>query len=295
MGLDTKIEWASAGLGRGATWNPVRARNRTNGKQGWYCEKVSPACDNCYAERQNIRTGASGGTGIAYKPGLRPAVEIYLDDKAAWQPLRMGTARGIFVCSMTDLFGPFVPEMARIVVMGNAVMCPGHRFLLLTKRSAQMRIWLEDWKARLEAANPWVNHPGLGVARLVDLVDLAKLPDVLPNVWCGATVEDQRRADERTPELMATKTALRFFSCEPLLGPIDMHGMSPDWIIIGDESGVGARPTEDGWRRGLIAQAEAAGVPVFDKQRVVAGKLQKLAPFDGKVRAAYPQGAGNGR
>ena len=266
----------------------MRARNRTNGKQGWYCEKVSPACDNCYAERQNIRTGASGGTGIAYKPGLRPAVEIYLDDKAAWQPLRMGTARGIFVCSMTDLFGPFVPEMARIVVMANAALCQGHRFLLLTKRSAQMRIWLEDWKARLEAANPWANHPA-GPARLNELVDLAKLPDSLPNVWCGATVEDQRRADERLPELLATKAAVQFISYEPLLGPIDMHGQMPNWIIIGDESGLRARPTEDQWRRGLIAQAEAAGVPVFDKQRVVAGKLQKLAPFDGKVRAAFPE------
>lgn len=288
MGLDTKIEWASAGLGRGATWNPVRARNRTNGKQGWYCEKVSPACDNCYAERQNIRTGASGGTGIAYKPGLRPAVEIYLDDKAAWQPLRMGTARGIFCCSMTDLFAGFVPDMARIVVLANAALTPGHRYLLLTKRSEAMRKWLEDWKARLEAANPWVNHPA-GPARLNELVDLAALPDVLPNLWCGATIEDQRRADERLPELLATKAAVLFVSCEPLLGPIDMHGQLPDWIIIGDESGLRARPTDDGWRRQLIAQADAAGVPVFDKQRVVAGKLQKLAPFDGKIRAAYPQ------
>ena len=158
MGLDTKIEWASAGAWparHGTRCAPATARTAN----GAGIAKSLAGLRQLLRRAPEHQDRRERSTGIAYKPGLRPAVEIYLDDKAAWQPLRMGTTRGIFVCSMTDLFGPFVPEIARIVVMANAALCQGHRFLLLTKRSAQMRIWLEDWKARLEAANHGANHP----------------------------------------------------------------------------------------------------------------------------------------
>lgn len=81
----TKIEWAHAGTGRGKTWNPIRARDRRTGARGWHCEKVSPACANCYAERWNQRPGI-GGTGLPYKPGHRSDVEIYLDAQTLRAP-----------------------------------------------------------------------------------------------------------------------------------------------------------------------------------------------------------------
>src|SRR5690554_4871264 len=97
MGDRSRIEWTDA------TWTPIRAINRENGRIGWHCEHVSDGCRNCYAERVNRRLG----TGLDFKPGHRKYIDLALDEKALRQPTRWRRPRMVFVCSMTDLFGSF--------------------------------------------------------------------------------------------------------------------------------------------------------------------------------------------
>lgn len=319
----TKIEWANLGLESGVTWNPIRARNTKTGKTGWHCEKVSPACDNCYAERLNVKRGDTGGTGLPYKPGHRQKgdAEVYLDEKALLAPLHWRKPRGVFVCSMTDLFADFVTDEMRDKIFAVMALCPQQRFAILTKRAEKMQKFISRM---------------VGLAQTVDFggtVILDEFPHVatsiahpqgprawpLPNVWAGVTVEDQQRADERIPHLLATPAAVRFVSCEPLLGPIDLYNGDPDarlggheatntflgnwweqgdnlkgpgrhgvdWVIAGGESGPGARPMHPDWARSLRDQCDAAGVPFFMKQMHVNGRLVKdieQFPHDLRVR-----------
>jgi protein gp37 len=282
----TKIEWAHAGTGRGKTWNPIRARDRRSGKPGWHCEKVSPACANCYAERWNMRPGI-GGTGLAYKPGHRAAVEIYLDEQTLLAPLHWKKPTGVFACSMTDLFADFVPTEWLDKIFAIAALCPQHIFIFLTKRAARMRAYMERFNRR--------RADGLGAAVISFGYDgpLEVLRWPLPNVWLGVTAEDQQRANERIPYLLATPAARRFASCEPLLGQIALHnlplgqsghvnaltgetlsfegdydpdGSRLDQIISGGETGPDARPTHIDWERALRDQCAAAGVAYFRKQ-----------------------------
>jgi protein gp37 len=244
----SKIEWTDA------TWNPLRARDAT-GKIGWHCEKVGEACRFCYAEGFNKRLG----TGLEYKPGHRDALEIFLDEKMLTAPLRWKKPRMIFVCSMTDLFADFVTDEMIDRVFAVMALAPQHTFQVLTKRPARMRAYGEQmtrqewWKARLYGdARPSV-YPGWP----------------LPNVWLGVSAEDQERADERIPDLLATPATVRFVSLEPLLAPIALHVrwlLNLDWIIAGGESGAHARPMHPDWPRSIRDQCQAAGVPFFFKQ-----------------------------
>lgn len=222
----TKIEWAHAGLGRGETWNPIRARNKATGNTGWYCEKVSPACDNCYAERLNKKPGATGGTGLPYKPGHRGDVEIYLDEKTSLAPIKWRAPRGIFVCSMTDLFADFVPDEWIDHIFAVAALCPQHRFLCLTKRPKRMQEFVDRLVGLANAAIKFDGtvlfdefpHVTTSIAHPQGIREWP-----LPNVWLGVTAEDQRRADERVPDLLATPAAVRFVSIEPILGAVDLR------------------------------------------------------------------------
>ena len=108
MSAGTSIEWAANGDGsRGATWNPIRARHRETGDVGWFCVHESEGCRNCYAERINTQRF---GNGVAYKAQNESKVVIYLDEKTLRAPLSWKKPRTIFVGSMTDLFGAFVPD-----------------------------------------------------------------------------------------------------------------------------------------------------------------------------------------
>lgn len=112
----------------------------------------------------------------------------------------------------------------------------------------------------------------------------------LPNVWLGVSIEDQRRADERIPLLLQVPAAVRFVSLEPLLGPVDLReyiGLL-DWIIIGCESGPGARPTRTEWVRAIVQQCREARVPLHLKQMMVEGHLVHLPELDGQVWDEYP-------
>lgn len=226
MGSKTSIEWTRGADGSpGATWTPIRARNTKTGKVGWHCEHVTPGCENCYAERLNLRLG----TGLPFKPGhlANGDVELYLDDAMLTQPLRWKKPRMIFVCSMSDLFGEFVPDEWIEQVLTIAAMCPDHTFQILTKRAKRMREFLSEDGRRDWIIDRWLRHPLRKNTNRVVIENgpvVKRQPDwPLPNCWFGVSAEDQTRADERIPDLLATPAAVRFCSYEPALGRIDFR------------------------------------------------------------------------
>jgi len=277
---ETAIQWTDV------VWNPVTG-----------CSKVSQGCAHCYAERLAPRVFA-GQTETTAEPGSRVLVErprrftdVRTHPERLDQPLRWRKPRRVFVNSMSDLFHEDVPDDFIARVWAVMAGCPQHTFQVLTKRPERMRDWLARcggwegyWTHNGSAPGGFNDGPDKGI--IVGYAKLDRFPDLpigwpLPNVWLGVSVEDQRRADERIPILLDTPAAVRFLSCEPLLGRVDLrshalcfppaglptdgiHGL--DWLIVGGESGPKARPMDLAWARSLVAQCRAADVPVFCKQ-----------------------------
>jgi protein gp37 len=282
----TPIEWTQGEDGsQGYTWNPLRARNLETGRIGWHCEHASEGCRHCYAEQRN-KGFFQFGTRLPYTRQSRDEVEIFLDENTIEQPLHWRKSGMIFVCSMTDLFGEFHKDEWIDRIFGVMALCPQHTFQVLTKRADRMR----DWSYRMCRT---------GVLKLDTPYKDIRIPESWPlaNCWMGVSVEDQKTADERIPLLLETPAAVRFISAEPLLGPIDLDGIEInerenidalrgvhrffpddtgyfehdsiegiDWVIVGGESGPGARPMHPDWARSLRDQCVAAGTPFFMKQ-----------------------------
>lgn len=286
MSARSAIEWTNS------SWNPIRAR-REDGRLGWHCERVSEGCRNCYAETMNKRLGTS----LPYVRSSRDRSGIFLDEKVLTQPLRWRKPRKIFVCSMSDLFAEFVPDDWLDRIFAVMALAAQHTFQVLTKRAVRMREYLSPERpGRIAAAIDFVRLQGSATG-------WEGWP--LPNAWLGVSAEDQQQLDERMPELLATPAAVRFVSAEPLLGPLSFDGdmysgpgylrgwhVEPkhwsgcdgscsagncpepdqvrnkklDWVIIGGESGTGARPMNSQWARDIVRQCKEAGVPVFVKQ-----------------------------
>lgn len=314
----SKIEWTDA------TWTPVKG-----------CTRVSPGCGGpgkaggCYAEIMAARFSKPGqwGEGLAEIVTLPDGSKdhrwtgvVRFDEAELLKPLRWRRPRRIFVCSTADLFHEKVEDEWIDRVFAIMALCPQHTFQVLTKRPERMRAYFAaegryrddegvsrereclicDAVNRLQES--WRNGP-IGPLwedsfRGHRLCGCQRgLP--LPNVWLGTSTEDQQRADERIPHLLATPAAVRFVSAEPLLGPINlnrihqvfdgglMHSWESalngkrfdewgegdiegcpklDWVIAGGESGPGARPMHPDWARSLRDQCAAAGVPFFFKQ-----------------------------
>lgn len=299
MADTTKIEWTDA------TWNPITG-----------CSLISPGCTNCYAMRL-------AGTRMAHHPsraGLTRDTkagpvwtgEVRLNEQWLDQPLRWKRPRMVFVCAHGDLFAEGVPDEWIDNVFAVMAMAPQHTFQVLTKRSARMRDYLDAIDAEFHASPDDLNER-FGehcVQASGDPCAAAWFEDhvnwPLPNVWLGVSVEDQRRAEERIPDLLRTPAAVRWISAEPLLGPVDLsaawHGECAldsecwgdcawcakghpplhncqrgkgdwekgrsgiDWVVAGGESGPGARPMHPDWARSLRDQCAAADVPFFFKQ-----------------------------
>lgn len=245
MADKSAIEWTEA------TWTAIRA-TQPNGR--WMCQKVSPGCDNCYAERLNQRFG-----GFAYRqPGTHRAWmrnQVQLDEKMLVQPLRWQRGRRIFVCSMTDLFGEWVPD--EWIDKGFAVMAgaPQHTFQVLTKRAKRMQEYVgaPGRQHRIEALMCAMQSAvGCPLFKCREDCQQDWTPDwPLPNVWLGVSVENQDFA-WRINHLAQSPAAVRFVSAEPLLGSLDLSKWlnwqtvllgeaerEPiiDWVITGGESG----------------------------------------------------------
>lgn len=252
-----------------ATWNPTRG-----------CSRVSEGCRRCYAERLQPRL--ERGPEPVYvritPAGPRWTGTVELIPSRLEIPLRWRRPRWIFVDSMSDLFHEALPDEALAQVFAVMARAPWHRFQVLTKRAARLRAWTATAGAPLE------------------------------QVWLGVSVEDQAAADARVPDLLGARAAHRFLSCEPLLGPLDIHPwlarvardvdflevsasdgsidscvrvhLAPrvDWVIAGGESGPEARPCHPDWVRSLRDQCAAAGVPFFFKQW---GEWQPVRPLYG--------------
>lgn len=258
----TKIEWTDV------TWNPVTG-----------CDKVSPGCDHCYAETIANRFDGTK----AFPNGF--AVTLHPERLTA--PLHWRKPRRVFVNSMSDLFHDNVPEWFIAAVFEVMRATPQHTYQILTKRHGRMRSLLRSW---MGGTPLWTE---MGAAHLVPPMT------PLPNVWLGVSVEDQKRADLRIPALMQTPAAVRFLSMEPLLGPVDITPWlrqgeartSLDWVIVGGESGPGARPVDGDWVRSLRDQCEASGEAFFFKQW--GGRRPKAngRELDGRTWDEYPERA----
>jgi protein gp37 len=193
------------------------------------CTKISQGCKHCYAERMSKRLRAMGVE--RYRDGF--SLRLHPDVLA--EPSRWTGSRRVFVNSMSDLFHKDVPLEFIARVFDTIASNPRHTFQILTKRAGRL--------AQVAGSLPWP-----------------------PNLWMGTSVEHARTAT-RIGQLRAVPAAVRFLSLEPLLGPLDdleLGGIH--WVIVGGESGPGARPMEPVWVESILAQCREAGVPFFFKQ-----------------------------
>lgn len=280
MSDTSSIEWTDA------TWNPVRG-----------CTKISAGCKNCYAETFSERW--RGVKGHPFEQGF----DLRLVYEKLTAPLKWRKSKRVFVNSMSDLFHEDVPDDYIDRVFGVMAACryigphamPGHTFQVLTKRAERMEHYLSTDRRKEWASAAVTYGGGHDPDGLHDQTTFG--PRALPNVWLGVSVENQEAADERIPHLARTSAAVKFLSCEPLLGPLDLkfwlrgraleprHGgawltnMHPDaastpgtwwptvgWVIVGGESGPGAREFDLDWARSIVTQCQGAGVPAFVKQ-----------------------------
>lgn len=279
MGAHSKIEWTDH------TFSPW-----------WGCTRVSPGCEHCYADAFSKRVGYGGETSPRKLPVLwGPRSERrFFGDKHWAEPLKWardaakaGQRRRVFCASMADVFEERPDLVGPRARLAGLIRETTHLdWLLLTKRPGNAsRLWAGAWAAA------WDGGDSIGF-------------EWAPNIWLGTTAEDQQRADERIPHLLAVPAAVRFVSNEPALGPVNLSQwmwplhwtwdrrfatpedaiasgarasqmrqalvLSParfvDWVIVGGESGGGARPFDLAWARSTIAQCKAAGVAVFVKQ-----------------------------
>jgi protein gp37 len=234
MALGSGIEWTES------TWNPVTG-----------CDKISPGCKHCYAERMAERLQAMG------QANYRNGFELTLQPKMLELPLGWKKPQTIFVNSMSDLFHDGVPVEYIKRVFDVMARAHWHRFQVLTKRAER-------------------------------LAELAPQLSWTANVWMGVSVEN---ADYlwRIDHLRETAAAVKFLSLEPLLGPLstlDLRGMH--WVIVGGESGFRARPMNEAWVVEIRQQCRRARVPFFFKQWGGVNKKKAGRLLDGRTWDEMP-------
>lgn len=253
--MPSKIEWTTD------TWNPTTG-----------CDKVSPGCglprfegDNtggCYAMAMAKRLKAMGQEKYQLDGDPRtsgPGFGVAIHPDALEVPLHWRQPRRVFVNSMSDLGHARIPRAFLARVWAVMAATPQHTYQILSKRPDRMRRLLEGAKV-----NGFMDAMILAGLRDYGLRGGIEWP--LPNVWLGTSIELDRYC-HRGDDLRATPAAVRFLSCEPLLGPLpslSLEGIG--WLIAGGESGPAARPMLPAWPRQLRDQCEAAGVPFFFKQ-----------------------------
>jgi protein gp37 len=293
--MSTKIQWCDE------TWNPVIG-----------CSHASPGCDHCYAERMAERLAwignrnyldvlqcEYGGAPLKWN-GKTVFVESALD-----KPLRWKRPRRIFVCSMGDLFHESVPFRWIDRVFAVMALCPQHTFILCTKRAERMHRYI--------ITSMYIEH-STSLWEAID--DRGGNSDISPpfrNVIGMVTADDQEQWDKRVPWLLKTPFALRGVSIEPMLEKIvvtqpelipghgtgwanpmystaalgDKRPPSLDWVIVGGESGPGARPMHPYWVRRVRDDCVAAGTEFFFKQWGDRPHIDAFDERDGMINACY--------
>jgi protein gp37 len=309
----SEIEWTDE------TWDPIEG-----------CSAKSGGCRNCWAAKTCHRLAGNptgnlretyGGLTRKTRDGriIFNGTVRMLPDRLG-QPLHWKKPRKVFVCSRSDLFHGAVPDEFIAAVFAVMAACPQHTFQILTKRPERMRTWVA-WME--EALDDWGAVHTCFAASLYP----PSVPDTipvwpLPNVWLGVSVENDDVFDERVRHLFHTPAAVRWLSCEPLLGPLlfrwlpawrrhdgsltclrhdaigsvgdegtnHLDGLRElDWIVVGSESGPRRRPTDIEWVREIRDQCVRAGVPFFLKQLHVNGKKVSVPEIDGRAWAEYPE------
>lgn len=281
MADHSSIEWTDA------TWNPITG-----------CSVVSPGCTNCYAMRlagtRLKHIDSRKGLTRDSKAGPVWTGEVRLNRQWLYQPFDWKKPRRIFVCAHGDLFAENVPDDWILDVFTVMAAADHHTYQVLTKRADRMREFLSRRDLLDDIYANWYTFTGKPA-------EVYSWP--LHNVWCGVSAEDQKRADERVLDLLATPAKLRFVSAEPLLGRIDFGKiiraatfagkLHPDgktcpigWMIVGGESGPGARPMHPDWVRQIRDDFTAAGVPFFFKQWGEYLPVGQSLPGCGKVHGA---------
>ena len=240
VAANSQIEWT------GATWNPVTG-----------CTKISPGCQNCYAERMARRLQAMG------QPNYANGFRVTLHEHVLELPLRWRSPQTIFVNSMSDLFHKSVPLEYILKVFAIMHEADWHTYQVLTKRSGRLR--------ELDGSIPWA-----------------------PHIWMGVSVETAAYLG-RIDDLRQTAAHVKFVSFEPLLGPVsaaDLSGIG--WVIAGGESGPGARPVKREWVVDVRDRCEASSVPFFFKQWGGTRKKKAGRVLDGRTYDAMPLLAARG-
>jgi protein gp37 len=295
MGVTTGISWTDA------TWNPIRGCSRVSeGCRHCYAESVAYRFSGPGLPYEGLVQLDMHKSGMIVRVpkwnGKIKFVEGHLLD-----PLRWKKPRRIFVNSMSDLFHENVTDEMRDKIFAVMALCPQHTFQVLTKRPERQKEYLskEDTACRVyEAMSKLYSKAKKPKFETPFPIESGRY--MLPNVHLGVSVENQKAADERIPLLLQTPAAVRFISAEPLLGPVNLmnlplgdtspmgfqfvdavrgwrsdrankcgagqQGSKIDWVIVGGESGPGARPMHPDWARSLRDQCKAAGVPFFFKQ-----------------------------
>lgn len=248
MSDKSAIEWTDA------TWNPTTG-----------CDRVSPGCANCYALDLAARLKRMGSAAYQLDGDPRtsgPGFKLTLHPQRLALPLGWTRPRRVFVNSMSDLFHPEVPDAFIAQVFAAMALGTRHTFQLLSKRPERMRAWMTDNGGPEEAVRAAAVE--LDPRRAASTLPRVAWP--LPNVWLGASVENARWRT-RIDDLRATPAAVRFLSCEPLLGPLgDLDLDAIGWVIVGGESGPKHRPIREAWVTEVRDQCAAASVPFFFKQ-----------------------------
>lgn len=249
----SKIEWLSMPGYKPQVWNPVTG-----------CTKVSAGCKNCYAINMSRRLSGIEQTKGKYAGTVDRTNwtgEVFMHWEELERPAKWKKPRMVFVNSMSDLFHEQVGVLFINAVLEAISQNRDHIFLILTKRPERMQV----------IVNRYITKYCHG--------------EIIPNLWLGVSAENQDTANDRIPHLLKTQAAVRFVSCEPLLGAIDLQMVDEykqfwmpeqsdrlegcsyiDWVIVGGESGKDARPMHPDWARSIRDQCASAGVPFFFKQ-----------------------------
>lgn len=274
--MPSKIEYViNPDRSHGEAWNPLR------GTRGlFHCVKVSPGCDQCYAERIALRFGA-----MAYQPGV-DTTRLCLDTLV--KPLMWTRPRTVFVQNMSDLFIHEATTEWLDAIFAVMALCPQHRFLVLTKRPLRMveyalgrRSWEQTrYKLAQALGDELVGGTSDYTPRKLKLELRCQSlrrgeGDPLEHVWWGVTAEDRMRLKTRGGLMSDMHGRLRWLSAEPMLSPMDLASLdfAFDWVVVGAESGPHRRPMCDEWARTVRDHCAANATPFFLKQLFRDGEL----------------------